>query len=78
VEKISYKDIDSDFIGTLNVYWCWDNKDRVWLYNSDDSRVYFWSLDKDKWTKNRWGYGKRKEITPEIFPPKGLYPEYVK
>jgi hypothetical protein len=33
--KQLHKD-NSKFIGALNVYWCWDSADRVWLYNSDD------------------------------------------
>jgi hypothetical protein len=72
-----YKDDDSEFVGTLNVYWIWDDKDRVWLYNSDDARVWFWELQGDGWVKTNWGYGKTKETGREVRPPRELYPDYV-
>ena len=37
-----YEDTSSEFVGYLNVYWSWDGDDRVWLYNSDDGRVWYW------------------------------------
>jgi len=40
--KQLYKDDDSDFIGYLNVYWLWDNRDRLWLYCSDEGTVFMW------------------------------------
>lgn len=77
--KVIYKDEDSTFVGNLNVYWIWDKKDNVWLYNSDDSYVYFWSLSAEgKWVKQKWGYGKTKEISTNVAPPVELYPDYAK
>lgn len=77
--NVLYKDRNSQFIATLNVYWCWDGDDRVWLYNSDDGMVYFWELDNNgNWIKQKWGYGNTKEINRQIYPPDILYPEYEK
>jgi len=72
-----FKD-DSDFVALLNVYWCWDSEDRVWLFNSDTGTVYFWEKFDNGWRKVEWGYGKTKQIAREIIPPKELYPSYVK
>ncbi len=68
--KQLYKD-DSKFIGTLNVYWCWDTADRVWLYNSDDGRVYYWQSGSGQWQRNVWESG------PPT-PPSELYPDYAR
>jgi hypothetical protein len=69
---------DSDFVAQLNVYWLWDSEDRVWLYNSDTSRVYFWELSEGKWRRVAWGYGKTKETAREVYPPSELYPDYAR
>ncbi len=74
--KIEYVDNDSTFTGLLNVYWFWDDQDRVWLYNSDTSDVYFWRKEGINWMKYHWGYGHTKEFTEEIVAPASLYPHY--
>jgi hypothetical protein len=73
--KILYKDDASEFGGTFNAYWAWDDADRVWFYNSDDSLVYFWEFDGSKWVKTYWGYGKdKRKIDRAIEQPAILYP----
>jgi hypothetical protein len=65
-----YKD-DSKFIGTLNVYWCWDSDDRVWLYNSDDGKVFFWQFMDGRWQRSPPQAGPVK-------PPDELFPDYAR
>jgi len=72
-----YKDNASEFVGNLKVYWIWDEEDRVWLYNSDTSEVFYWELMGSEWIKVRWGYGKTKEMEGDLTPPSELYPPYV-
>ena len=67
--KQLYKD-DSKFIGTLNVYWCWDSADRVWLYNSDNGAIYVWQLVDGQWRRSRF-----TEDGP-LQPPDELLPDY--
>lgn len=70
-----YKDDASEFVGNLNVYWMWDDADRVWIYNSDDGGVWFWELDGTQWIKTFWGYGASdREIDRVIEQPPALYP----
>jgi hypothetical protein len=38
------REYHSEFVGYLNAYWLWDSQDRLWLYNSDTGRVFFWEL----------------------------------
>jgi len=61
----------------LQVYWVWDKEDRVWLYNSDTSKVFYWELTEGEWVKIRWGYGRTKEVEGDLKPPSELYPSYV-
>jgi hypothetical protein len=69
--KQLYKD-NSKFIGTLNVYWCWDSADRVWLYNSDDGMTYVWQIIDGQWQRSPFtGIG-------SVTPPPELYPDYAK
>lgn len=75
--KQLYKDNDSEFVGNLQVYWVWDKEDRVWLYNSDTSKVFYWELTEGEWGKVRWGYGRTKEVGGDLKPPSELYPPYV-
>jgi hypothetical protein len=69
--KQLYKD-DSKFIGTLNVYWCWDSADRVWLYNSDDGAVYVWQIIDGQWQRSPLN------VAGPLKPPDELYPDYAK
>ncbi len=75
--QVLYKG-DGDFLSSFNVYWYWDEEDRVWLYNSDDGRVYFWERVGDKWKRQKWGYSRTREIERDISPPEEMYPDYEK
>ena len=48
---VLYKDDASEMVGNLNVYWGWDNQDRVWVYNSDDGKIWRWELADRGWQK---------------------------
>lgn len=74
--RLLFRD-DSEFIGQLSVYWAWDEQDRVWLFNSDDSAVYFWETTPQGWRRTRWGHGRKREIPRELAPPTLLYPDYT-
>ena len=51
--NVLFKD-DSEFPGRFNVYWNWDNSDRVWLQNSDNGYTYYWKLDNENhWRRNQ-------------------------
>jgi len=66
--RVLYKD-DSRFVGNLNVYWNWDNQDRVWLRNSDDGAVYYWEADiTNGWQRHRWDWNENNSLSP----PAGL------
>jgi hypothetical protein len=76
--SVLYEDTDSSFVGHLNVYWCWGEGDRAWLYNSDDGCVYYWDMADGNWKKQHWGRGRAREIAQNIAPPDMLYPSYVR
>ncbi len=76
--KLLYQDATSGFVSNLNVYWTWDENDRVWLYSSDTGEVFFWELTGGAWAKTRWGYGRTRQIERDLAPPASLYPPYVK
>jgi hypothetical protein len=68
---VLFKD-DSAFVGYLNVYWYWDQDDRVWLINSDDGSVYYWQLDGNGgWKRYEWKESNKELPIPpaELFPP---------
>ena len=69
--KQLYKD-DSKFIGTLEVFWCWDSTDRVWLYNSDNGRTYIWQAVDGQWKRSP------PAVIEALTPPSELYPDYVR
>ena len=70
--KLLFKDDDSTFIGTLSVYFTWDDQDRVWLYNSDNGCVYFYEQIDANWKKQEWGQKRQRTIERNISPPKSL------
>ncbi|MBN2006526.1 MAG: hypothetical protein JXA21_24455 [Anaerolineae bacterium] len=71
-----YRDVDSEFVGNLNVYWIWDDANRVWLYSSDTGAVYYWEMQNGNWVKTKWGCDELcRADTPT--PPDELYPEYA-
>lgn len=48
---------EEGFPARFNVYWNWDDEDRIWLNNSDDGAVYFWENIDGVWRKNRFVEG---------------------
>jgi len=61
---VLFKD-DSRFVGNLNVFWCWDDQDRVWLKNSDDGLIYYWEADESgTWRRYRWEQNNRMALLP--------------
>jgi len=46
-----YKDDESTMVGTLSVYWGWGADNKVWLYNSDDGRIWHWEVSSEGWRK---------------------------
>ena len=71
-----YEDKNSEFVGHLNVYWLWDKKDRLWLYNSDDGRFYYWSPKPSGWSKALWDRETDRK-KGELNPPRGVRPDYA-
>ena len=63
--EVIYRDEESRMIGTFNVYWGWDQNNRLWLYNSDNGKVWKWTLKEDTWIKER---GNLKNIPMKILP----------
>ena len=61
--NVLFKD-DSEFPGRFNVYWTWDNADRVWLQNSDNGYTYYWKLDDE----NHWRRYQCNQGNPESLP----------
>jgi hypothetical protein len=67
---VVFKD-DSKFVGNLNVYWYWDQNDRLWLANSDNGNIYYWETDKNgNWQRSQWSKDKKQSLIPphELFP----------
>jgi hypothetical protein len=71
--KQLYKDTDSDFVGQLNVYWLWDNSNRLWLYCTDEGTVFIWELEKGRWVKRKWGTRDDVRSDRKEYPPDGLF-----
>lgn len=72
-----YRDAQEEFQGIHNVYWTWDDQDRVWLYDSDDGTVYLYEWADGAWSRRTWGHDRTRHIEQEIVPPDALYPPYV-
>lgn len=69
---------ETDFVSHLNIYWIWDSRDCLWIYNSDDGQVHSWERNpEDSWNHVRWGSAKRGETGWAHSPPDDLYPDYV-
>ena len=74
---VLYVDSLSEFVGNLNVYWAWDEEGRVWLYNSDDGTVHFYSDASGDWTHTVYGPAGDPAAPGLPEPPAGLFPGYV-
>jgi hypothetical protein len=71
--KQLYKDDDSDFVGQLNVYWLWDDRNRLWLYCTDEGTVFIWEREKGWWVKRKWGTRDDVRSSRKDSPPDGLF-----
>jgi hypothetical protein len=69
---LEYKDEDSTMVGYLNVYWDWDSKDRVWVYNSDNGKIHRWEKLGRTWTESEVNDAEKAQA------PKSLLPHYAR
>jgi len=68
--NVLFKD-DSEFPGRFNVYWTWDNSDRVWLQNSDNGYTYYWKLDNENhWRRYQCDHGTSDSLPCSLSPIK--------
>jgi len=74
---VVYVDTESDFVGNLNVYWIWDADGRVWLYNSDDGTVHFYTDESGSWEHVIYGPAGHPSSEGMPDPPDGLLPGYL-
>ncbi|NQT30527.1 MAG: hypothetical protein HQ596_08135 [Candidatus Saganbacteria bacterium] len=70
-KNLLYKD-EVGFPARFNVYWCWDENDRVWLHNSDNGKVYYFENVGGKWLKKYWGAGGVNESGATFSEPEKL------
>ncbi len=69
----------TDFVSHLNVYWIWDNDDRLWLYNSDDGWVHYWhAIPEGEWEHVIWDSSDVEKPDPTVDPPNALFPERIR
>jgi hypothetical protein len=74
----SKHDETTEFVGHLNVYWLWDDSERLWIYNSDDGGLHFWHRDHNQWKHVEWGWGGEKKTSLDVVPPAAVFPDYAK
>ncbi len=55
-DGVVYKD-SQGFPARFNVYWAWDDSQRLWLYNTDDGTVWVYAQGADAWTRSLWERG---------------------
>jgi len=67
--RVVYKDEASEMVGSLRVYWGWDDQDRVWVYNSDDGSIWRWEVTGGEWRKIQ--SSRADGIPPHVLPGSG-------
>lgn len=71
--NIIYRDSEEDFPGRFGTYWIWDEKDRVWIFASDEG-VFYYECTNGIWTRHYWG----ESSNDDFAPPESLYPSSFK
>ena len=75
--NIVYRDIEEDFPGRFGTYWIWDEKDRVWIFASDEG-IFYYECINDIWTRHYWGESSNDDIAPPgISVPKFFKTGYI-
>jgi hypothetical protein len=74
---VLYADSVPEFVGNLSVYWAWDEGGRVWLYNSDDGILHFYSDDSGAWEHTVYGPAGEPAAPGLPEPPAAVFPAYL-
>jgi hypothetical protein len=53
---VLYQD-EQGFPARFNVYWGWDDSQRLWLYNTDDGLVWIYAQGPAGWAREPWERG---------------------
>lgn len=51
--RVLYQD-PVGFPARFNVYWAWDDAQRLWLYNTDDGGVWVYAHGTEGWGRQAW------------------------
>ncbi|MCP4257739.1 MAG: hypothetical protein GY774_09470 [Planctomycetes bacterium] len=73
--NILYRDHRKDFPARFGTYWIWDEKDRAWIFASDEG-IFYYECTNGIWTRNEWWQGNKDNAEKGIRPPMSLYPSY--
>ncbi len=63
---------EEGFPARFNVYWGWDDEQRLWVYNTDDGGVWVYSEGPDGWGREAW------RPDGELEPPAGIQAHRVR
>jgi hypothetical protein len=88
---VLYEETEDLFAGWLQIYWIWDEADRLWVYNSDNGNKYWWEVNDNGAQRFSWYQGEidrakvesylcsgtPPEKSPKPLPPAELFPDYV-
>ena len=55
-DAVIYQDREG-FPARFNVYWAWDDSQRLWLYNTDDGTVWIYAQGDQGWARRAWERG---------------------
>ena len=57
-----------------DLYWLWDDGDRLWLYDDAAKRVGYYERTPGGWRRRTWSGKRSAHPERDLLPPPGLYP----
>ena len=72
--RLELRDETAPFRKNRHLYWLWDENDRLWLYQDDTKKVYYYQRDPGGWRRYFWSGKRSRHPERDLLPPLGLYP----
>lgn len=72
--RMALRDEAAPFRKGPDLYWLWDEADRLWLYRASDGAVGYYTRDAEGWRRHVWTGERSARPERDLLPPLGLYP----
>ncbi len=72
--RLALRDESAPFRKNPDLYWLWDEENRLWVYDDAGKCVCYYEKTPSGWRRHYWSGKRSTNPENDLLPPLGLYP----